>query len=75
MNVRSTPYIPYYVPSSTALFPLIAIAMINPSYSLDSVLIIYSYSGLILLSCRVHVLHTLSEVFNPFVPVIGIILN
>ena len=32
VNVVSTPYIPSYVPSSTTLFPLNAIIMINPPY-------------------------------------------
>ena len=34
VKVGSTPYIPSYVPSSTALFPLDAVVMINPPYFL-----------------------------------------
>ena len=34
VNVGSTPYFPFYVPSSTALFPLGAIVMIIPPYIL-----------------------------------------
>ena len=34
MNVGSTPYFPFYVPSFTALFPLGAIVMIIPPYIL-----------------------------------------
>ena len=34
VNVGSTPYIASYFPSSTALFPLNAVVMINPPYIL-----------------------------------------
>ena len=34
MNVGSTAYIPSYVPSSTALFPLNLVVMINPLFIL-----------------------------------------
>ena len=41
------------------------------SYSLDSLLTILDFFGLIWLSCRVHFVHSLRG-FNPFVPIIGI---
>ena len=34
VNIGSPPYIPSYVPSSTALFPLNVVVMINPPYIL-----------------------------------------
>ena len=71
VNVGSTPYIPSYVPSSTALFLFNAVVMVNGlyiSYRLDYLLIVSSSFGLILLSCKVHFLYTLSEALTHSCP-------